>query len=506
MAVSTGIPTTWKLPLFQATVDGSMAGGLTQNQPALLVGQYLAIGVIMPNVPVACASGAQAAQLTGFGSMLHRMVLSFLQNNPTSTLYIIAVSDPVAAQPAVGAVVFSGTSIQSGVLSGYVAGQLVAITIYSTDTPAKVAANYAAAINALTSLPVSAAVDGTNTAKVNLTCRWKGATGNDVVLGFNYRGLYGGEAMPVGLSAAITAMSAGAGNPDFGGAISAIAARQFFHVGMPYNDTGSLRVWDQEFGFGPGGRWAYDRQQYGWIYNGLRFDYADALAWGNAHNSAVISTMVFEPTTPTPLWECVAAYCAQGAAALLDDAARPLQTLPLVGVLPAPLADRFSQRELNDFINAGLAVQAARPDDTVAIVAEYLQYQLNSYGQEDDAFALLTVLSNLAVLLGRLKAAITTKFPRHKLAPDGTNFGPGQKIVTPKIIKAELVAEARRAEYDGLMSNVADFIANLVVEIDDRVPNRVNILWAPQLMGQLRAFDVLAQFRLLQQSGTSAAA
>ena len=33
--------------------------------------------------------------------------------------------------------------------------------------------------------------------------------------------------------------------------------------------------------------------------------------------------------------------------------------------------------------------------------------------------------------------------------------------------------------------------------IDPNNPNRLNILWAPQLMGQLRQFDVLAQFRLL---------
>ena len=84
-----------------------------------------------------------------------------------------------------------------------------------------------------------------------------------------------------------------------------------------------------------------------------------------------------------------------------------------------------------------------------------------------------------------------------ELAPDGTRFGPGQKVVTPTVIRAELIAEARLAEYDGLMSNVAAFKTNLVVEIDDNNPNRVNVLWPPTLMGQLRDFDVLAQFRLL---------
>ena len=38
MSISTTIPQSWKLPLFWAVVDGSQAGNLTQNQPALLVG------------------------------------------------------------------------------------------------------------------------------------------------------------------------------------------------------------------------------------------------------------------------------------------------------------------------------------------------------------------------------------------------------------------------------------------------------------------------------------
>ena len=51
--------------------------------------------------------------------------------------------------------------------------------------------------------------------------------------------------------------------------------------------------------------------------------------------------------------------------------------------------------------------------------------------------------------------------------------------------------------YDGLVADLADFKANLIVEIDDNNPNRVNVLWPPQLAGQLRQFAVLAQFRLM---------
>ena len=95
-----------------------------------------------------------------------------------------------------------------------------------------------------------------------------------------------------------------------------------------------------------------------------------------------------------------------------------------------------------------------------------------------------------------MRSAITTKFPRHKLANDGTAFGAGQAIVTPKIIKAELIAQYGEMEALGLVENMAAFKANLIVERDATDPNRVNILYPPDLVNQLRVFAVLAQFRL----------
>lgn len=602
MAISTGIPASWKLPLFWARVDGSQAGNLTESQPALLVGQAflggaataalkagatgngaitmdpndpvlsgavlgvykvkfisptafnvfnpagtvigtgtigtnfataiqfeiavgatafavadefdvtvaaLPIGSAVYNKAIPVGSPALAKQLFGAGSMLERMYARFFSGNVTQQIWCLPVPEPTAGQTATGSIAFLASSLQSGVLNLYIAGQKLQIAVYSTDTATSIAANAVAAINAMATLPVTASVDGTYSNQVDLTCRWKGASGNDITVMLNYGGFLAGETMPIGLVATITAMSGGQGEPNMLSAIGAIAARTFVHVGMPFNDTGSLAAWDSEFGFGPGGRWSFTRQQYGWVYNALRNDYADGLTWGLAHNSTVISTMIFEPATPSPVWEVVAAYCAQGAAAFLADPAAPLQTLELAGILPAHLDQRISPSENNDFANSGLATQAVDANGVPAILRECMQYQLNSYGQSDTAFNLMTTLSTLAELLNRMRAAITTKYPRAKLAPDPTGYsisaGPGQNVVTPSIIKAELVAEAQQAIYDGLMVNLSAFVANLIVQINDQDPNRLDILWAPQLIGQLRAFDVLAQFRLMSSPVATAA-
>ena len=88
-----------------------------------------------------------------------------------------------------------------------------------------------------------------------------------------------------------------------------------------------------------------------------------------------------------------------------------------------------------------------------------------------------------------------------KLADDGTRFGPGQAIVTPGIIKGELIAEYANDMWYGLVENITAFKANLIVERDPNDPNRVNVLYGPDLINQLRIFAVLAQFRLQYDRG-----
>ncbi len=506
MGISTGIPANWNLPLFWANVDGSQAGNLTQAQPALLVGQYNASGSNAgtnpggENVPIPVGSPALGTQMFGAGSMLDRMIQAFFKVNTTQLLYALPVPDPEAGVAAIGSIAIATAPTGSGVLSIYIAGQLVQINVASTDLQGGVAANLVDAINDMVELPVTAALNISNGHIVDLTCNWKGATGNDITIMPNYLGQNGGQVLPAGLTLTITPMASGAGEPDFTAAISAIQAIQFFYVGLPYTDTGSMDSWDTEFGFGSGGRWNYTRQQYGFCVGAYRDDFADSITWGLEQNAPVLSTMAIEQQVPSPVWEVTAAYCGLAALGFTDDPARPLQTLEMLGILPAPLQNRYSPAERNNLTNSGFAVQSVDPSGNMMIEREQTQYQLNAYGQGDTAFGLLTVPATLAALLSRMKSAITSKYPRVKLVPDGTLIGPGQAAVTPTDIKAELVAEYVASTYDGLTAGgyaLQDFIDNLIVQISDTNPNQIQVLWAPQLAGQLRQFEVLASFRLL---------
>jgi phage tail sheath gpL-like len=498
MAISTGIPESWKLPLFWAVVDGSKAGNLSEAHRALIVGQMFTSGGnagLQPvSVPTPVGSLALAGQYFGIGSMIYRQIKKFLEVNTTQQLWAVGVAEPSAGTAATGSITISTAATASGVLTVYIGGQKVSINVGSTDVVGTIATNLAAAINLLPEISVTAVAAS---AAVNLTCKWKGLTGNDITIIPNYLGLYGGEILPTGVTLTIVAMASGAGVPDCTAAVSAIQSTEFDYVSMPFSDTATAGVWSTEFGFGATGRWNYTRQQYGIILSAKRDTYANLLTWGLTQNDPVTSTLAIELDSPQPVWEWSAAYCGIAALGFSDDPARPLQTLEMPGILPARIQNRFTQSQLNSLSQSGLAVQSTAPDGNPMMLIEQTQYQLNSFGQSDTAFGLLTVLTTLQELLRRMKSAITSKYPRVKLVPDGTRLGPGQAAVTPTDIKAELISEFGQAEYDGLVSDLADFKANLVVEIDDQNPNRVNVLWPPQLAGQLRQLNALAQFRLL---------
>lgn len=492
MAVSfSNIPANIRVPLFYAEVDSSQAGYFVQDQRALLIGQMLPAGTAAAGVPILVSGVDQARGLFGAGSLLARMVAAYRANDDFGALWCLPLADDGAAVAATGSVTLTGTATAAGTLSLYVAGQLVRQGVASGAAAATVATALAAAVNASADLPVTAAaVSGT----VTLTAKNKGAAGNDIDLRLNYRGTAGGEALPAGVGVTFVAMAGGTANPPLAAGLAALGDEPFDFIATPYTDTASLdelkHAMDDQTG-----RWAWSKQIYGHVFSAKRGTVAALSTFGNGRNDPH-ATVIGYNNSPTPPWEWAAALAAQAAKSLRADPARPLQTLPLVGVLAAPVPSRFTLAERQILLFDGIATHMTGTDGTVRIERAITTYQTNAFGQPDPSYLDVETLFTLATILRRMRNAITTKFPRHKLASDGTRFGDGQAIVTPKIIKAELIAEYSAMEQLGLVENMPAFKAALVVERDPTDPNRVNVLYPPDLVNQLRVFAVLAQFRL----------
>jgi len=496
------IPQNIKVPLYWVEVDPSMAGLPSINLRALLVGVMTSGGNATKDVPIPIGSQAQADQAFGQGSELGRMFQAYYANNFANEVWGLPVQEPTGGTAATGTITVATAATGAGTIHLYVGGNHVPVPVSPSDTAATIAANIASAINADDTLPVTA--DAPTGATVTLHATFKSVNGNDIGVSVNYYGARGSEILPTGLTLTLPAtgfLTTGAGVPTFTNAIANLGEEPFEYVAMPYTDASSLAAWDQEYGFTDTGRWGWQRQLFGHVFSAKRGTYSALLTFGETQNSAVESIMGVETGSPSPVFEWAAAYAAKAQRALINDPARPLQSLSLNQIKLAPVNQRFYFPELNSLASTGIAIQKPGSDNQPMIAREQTTYQLNLYGQSDDAYELVTTLATLAKLLRNQKQAITSKFPRHKLANDGTKFGPGQAIVTPGIIKSELIAQYQQDMYDGLVEDMSNFKRNLLVERDPNDPNRVNVLYPPDLINQLRIFAVLAQFRLQYDRG-----
>jgi phage tail sheath gpL-like len=456
-------------------------------------------GTAQPDVPIPCQAPALAEKLFGKGSHLTAIAKAFFKTNASQETWCLPVAEATGAA-ATGTITVATAPTEAGMLDLYIAGQHVPVFVAADDTVDDVASNIAAGVAANLDLPVTAAAA---LGVVTLTCKWKGASGNDITMQDTYYVGPGGQELPIGLTLTYSnpQLAGGAGIPDFTQAISNLGEMEAEYVCLPFTDSTSLLMWETEFGFSDSGRWGWMRQKFGSIWSAYRGDYAACLTYGQSRNAPVVSIMSVEPTVPSAIYEVAAAYTGKAARGFTNDPARPLQTLSLDGILPAKLHERFILSELNSLSLNGMATQRTESNNVPMIARETTTYQLNLYGYPDDAYTDATTLATLARLLRNQRQAVTSKWPRHKLADDGTRFGPGQAIVTPKSIKAELVAQYRIDEFNGLVENANAFKQNLIVERDSNDPTRVNVLYPPDLINGLRLFAVLAQFRLQYNRG-----
>ena len=72
---------------------------------------------------------------------------------------------------------------------------------------------------------------------VTLTCRWGGATGNQIDLRHSYRQE---DALPSGVSLALTAFSGGATDPGLSTALAALGDTQYHTLALPYSNSAAV--------------------------------------------------------------------------------------------------------------------------------------------------------------------------------------------------------------------------------------------------------------------------
>ena len=491
------LPSNQRAPFFYAEFDNSMANTATAVQRTLLIGQMLSTATAAPGIPQKVSSDSAVAGICGSGSMLHNMMTAYLANDISAELWILPLADgSTGTTAATGKLQVVTAAAATGVLSLYIAGVRVQLTVVSTDDNVAVAAAIAAVINGQSKLPVIAEVDSAATDTVKLTAKNKGAHGNSIDIRLNYQGAAGGEETPQGMTLTITPMASGAGAPALTDALGNLQDRAFDFIVNPYTDTTSLDA-VKEFLSDATGRWSYAQQLYGHSFGALAGTYGSLSAAGEARNNQH-ETLLGINGSPTPAYLWAAALTGAIAPSLRNDPGRPTQTLTISGVLAPPLESRFMLTERNNLLYSGISTFTVADDGSVQVEKTITTYQKNKFGDADDSYLNIETLFLLMFVTRFLRTQITSKFSRMKLANDGTRFAPGSAIVTPNVIRAELIAQYRTLEYNGYVQDSAAFAQTLLVERNSSNTKRIDVLWTGTLIDQLEIFALLNQWRRAQ--------
>lgn len=485
-------PSNIRVPFVAVEIDSSQAsqGPALLAYRGLIIGQKTSSGSAAANSLHRVTSVEQVITLAGRGSMLHRMAVAWFAANTFTETWIGVLEDNGAGTAATGTITVSGPATADGTIALYVGGERVTVGVTSGDTDEDIAAAIAAALPSTSDYPVTAAVDGSAAEEVDITFRHKGLVGNSFNIRHSYRD---DESLPAGVGLTIVQTASGATNPTLTSLIAALGDTWFQVIVHPYTDGTSLTAIENELA----SRFGSMRMIDGLAITSASGSHGTLTTLGDGRNSPH-SVIVAQPgeTPLTPPMEFAAEVGGLVARYGSADPARPFQTLAMTRALPPAEGDLFTLQELNLLLFDGIATTKVGPGSVVQLGRLITTYQENAAGADDTAYLDATTMLTLLYLRYSFRTRIQTRYPRHKLANNGTRVGVGQAVITPNDGRAEALGWFREMEELGLVENFEQFKADLVVERNVSDPNRLDFLLPPDLINQFIVGATKIAFRL----------
>lgn len=482
------VPSAIRVPFLYAEFDNENAVSGPQTQPykTLMIGPRLAAGTKAELTKNLITSKEQASEYFGAGSLLAEMAGSYLLNNKINELWCVPMDDNVAGVAADGTMTITGTATKAGIIKFYVGGRVVEVGVAVGETGDVVIANMKAVMDADADLLVSSVINVTPTI-LDLSAKNKGEPGNDIDLRMNY---FDGDESPEGLTIVIGDMANGAGNPDVDDVIGVLDDTQYILIASAYKDPSNILKMETELTlrFGP------ITQNDGYANYGTKGSLSELVTEGDSFNSQ-FTTM---HRSSGPLHPAVQISAKVGVIAANGniDPARPFQTLEVLGLLAESDDEKLTLEERNILLFHGIATDKSIDGGKVVIERVITTYKKNNAGADDVSYLDLNTLLTLSYIRYDWRNYMLRKYPRHKLANDGTRFAAGQKIMTPSIGKAEAISKFREWEQIGLVEGADQFKDDLIVERNGSDVNRLDFLMPPNLVNQLRVMGTKISFLL----------
>lgn len=397
-------------------------------------------------------SDADAAFEFGYGSELHLMAKAALSANPRVELLAMEVSAAAGAVAADGSATFStGASGGDGYGTFTIGNETFTWDIDDGDTAVEICSNLVVAINGKPDLPVSAS-EASGEFYIEAKC--KSAQENEIPW----------EVSVTATGAAVTQHSTtlanGANDPDYSDGLTAIAA-----PGESYQPTQVVIAHNTETALGKLSDHCTALEAptvMNYIHGHVGFDgtVTSAIDLASATNDWWVQVHALEGTK-SHSWEVGAAVAAVICSE--EDPARPLQTLPVNGIAPPAISDRYLNSEIETMLANGVAPLEVGPGEKVQIVRVVTTYTRTAAGAPDISGLDYNTPETMAYVARDLVAAEKREFPRAKVTTR-----------TEKAVASLIKNRLRLMEEAEIVENVDTVADAILVTRDLDNPGRLN--------------------------------
>lgn len=472
--------------------NNRLVGVLPYPTKNLIIAQKLATGTLPPATLRQITRPDEAIALLGRGSIGVEQVKAFFKNNKYQPVYLIALADAGGSVKAAGKFTFAGViPAQSVVLYFRVGCRQVRITCLSTDTLNSLATKLAAAITADADMGVTAVAAA---ADVNLTARHGGEVGNEIDLRVDTNA----QALPDGLTCAVTAMAGGSGNPVLQTALDAVSNTWITDVTCPWNDStnlAALAAWLTA-------RYTATSKLDVHGYVAKRGIFTALTTWGNLTNCAQLTLTGLKASRSSP-WEIAAAMMGVCANKLTDDPSRQLRTLPLVGIDGGDPVDQFIDTEQDLLLRNGISTLDQLSDGTMTLSRVITTYKTNASGIAERSWLDIMITKTLSRIRYDWSGYVQLVWPRAKLMPDEADaafaYNPDindTSVVTPRRMKGSWAARcALYGKEKGWIVDVKRTVQESVFEINADDRNRMDARPQIRIIGNLIIFANRIEFQ-----------
>ncbi|AMA02458.1 bacteriophage Mu tail sheath family protein [Enterobacter hormaechei] len=415
------------------------------TQKVLMIAPMLASGSSAPLVIQSVFSDEEAATYFGRGSLAHLMATAAIGAYPYLQLQIVGVSDAATATAATGKVTVTGTASSSGKLSVSINGTRIDVGISAADTAETIAAALTELITQKDGLPVTATA---NAGEVTLTCRHKGAVGNDIIVSSGVTA--------AGITAAATTLAGGNVDPDITPALAAAFSAGHNIVVCPFSTQEAMTALRNHLT-----NVSNAMEQRGAIgVGGWRKSLSTGIALAASLNDGRITLGWHSGSVKTPA-QIAAAYAAVIASE--EDPARPLNTLAMSTLDVTAVESQPGRTEQENALRNGLTPFEIGPGDKVQIVRAISTYTKNAQGVDDVALLDITTIRTLDYVRKACRERIALRFPRDKLSSR-----------TPPKVRSELLDVLYKLEELEIVEEVDANKDGLIVERDLQDANQLN--------------------------------